>query len=60
MNNIELLRRLETIADELVDLHEYAKYAQLCDEAKKSKYPSVADALDAILYAIKWAKSQSN
>jgi hypothetical protein len=59
MTTIELLSYLKSTCFQLTELHQHPKYDQLCKDAKKAGNPSVGDALDAVLYAIKWAESQS-
>lgn len=57
MTTFELLTYLRTIAFQLTELNQYSKYQQLCKDAKKAGYPSIEEALNAILYAIDWAES---
>lgn len=59
MTTFELLTYLRTICFQLTELNQYSKYEQLCKDAKKAGNSSVEEALDAILYAIEWAESQS-
>ena len=53
MISAELLNHLQTMVNQLVELPEYQDYQRLCDQAKKAGNPTVADALDAVLHAIR-------